>query len=96
VLPALLMTLVDARRRPLAAGVAFGLGLFVVNAVMLMRSPSFAHVHPDLVDAMVAVVVTMLAAVVATLAATGFERRLASTPADRRVAAGAVPAPRGA
>jgi hypothetical protein len=96
VLPALLITLIDARRRPLVSGVAFGLGLFVVNAVMLMRSPSFAHVHPDLLDAMVAVVVTALAAVVSTLAATAFERRVATTPTDRHVPAGAVPISRGA
>ncbi len=96
VLPALLITLIGAQRRPLASGVAFGLGLFVVNAVMLMRSPSFAHVHPDLLDMTVAVVVTALAAIVSTLAATAFERLLTTTSMNRRIAADVVPVTRGA
>jgi hypothetical protein len=96
VLPALLITLVDARRRPLAAGLAFGLGLFVVNAVMFLRSPSFAHVHPDALEGAVALVVTALAAVVATRAATAFERRVAAPSAEARIAPDALPVTRGA
>jgi hypothetical protein len=96
VLPALLITLVDPRRRPLAAGVAFGLGLFVVNAVMFLRSPSFAHVHPDALDGAIALVITALAAVVATRAATAFERRVAAPRAEARIAPDALPVTRGA
>jgi hypothetical protein len=91
VLPAILLALIDARRRPLAAGLAFGLGLFVVNGVMFLRSPAFAHVHPDPVDAVVAVVITALAATVSTLAALKFETHLAGIAPDPRVAARAVP-----
>ena len=96
VLPALLITLIDARRRPLASGVAFGVGLFVVNVVMLMRSPSFAHVHPDLLDAGVGLAITAIAAIVSTFGALAFQQRLAPTAANTRVAPDAVPAARGA
>src|SRR5438093_1115583 len=41
ILPAIVMAIIDARRRPIAAGLGFGLGLFVVNGVMFMRSPAF-------------------------------------------------------
>jgi hypothetical protein len=95
-LPALVMALIDARRRPLAAGLGFGLGLFVVNAVMFMRSPAFAHVHPDLLDAAVALVVTALAALASARAATAFEARLAGVVPDPLVAPAAVPVTRGA
>jgi sulfite exporter TauE/SafE len=91
VLPAILMALIDARRRPVAAGLAFGLGLYVVNGVMFMRSPAFTHAHPDSLDAVVALVVTALAALVSTIAATAFEARLAGAASDVPVATGAVP-----
>jgi hypothetical protein len=96
VLPALLLALLDARRRPLASGMAFGLGLFVVNAVMFLRSPAFAHVHPDALDAAVALLVTVLAAVVATRAALAFERRVTTPGPQARLAPGVLPATRGA
>jgi hypothetical protein len=96
VVPAILIALIDARRRPLAAGLAFGLGLFVVNGVMFLRSPAFTHVHPDPVDALVAVVVTTLVALVSTVAATAFESRLTGGVPDVSVAAHPVPVTRGA
>jgi hypothetical protein len=92
--PAVLMALVDARRRPLAAGVAFGLGLYAVNAVMFLRSPAFAHVHPDGVDAAIGMAATVIAAVLSTLAATAFERRVAGASAGRRLSPRVVPATR--
>jgi hypothetical protein len=95
VLPALLLTLVDPRRRALAAGLAFGLGLYVVNGVMFLRSPAFAHVHPDPIDALVAVVVTAVTALLSTLAATACEARFARG-GTRRTAAAPVPATHGA
>ena len=91
VLPALLLALVDPRRRPLAAGVAFGLGLYAVNWVMFGRSPAFAHVHPDPIDALVALVVTAIVAMVSTMAATAFEARLTGSDAEPRIATAAVP-----
>jgi hypothetical protein len=96
VLPAVLIALLDARRRPLASGIAFGLGLFVVNAVMFLRSPAFAHVHPDALDAVVTLLVTVLAAAVATRAALAFERRVTTPGPQARLAPDVLPATRGA
>jgi hypothetical protein len=93
-LPALVIALVDARRRPRGAGLAFGLTLFAVNGVMFLRSPAFTHVRPDLLEAAVAAVATILAAAASTGAAMAFERRLAGTAPDERLPTGAVPAPR--
>ena len=95
ILPALLLTLFDARRRPFPAGIAFGLGLYAVNTVMFLRSPAFVHVHPDPLDAVLAVVVTVAAAAVATVAALAFEARLTGSAVDPRLTT-AVPVTRGA
>jgi hypothetical protein len=63
---------------------------------MFLRSPAFTHVHPDPVDALVAVVVTTLVALVSTVAATAFESRLAGGVLDASGAAHPVPVTRGA
>jgi hypothetical protein len=67
------------------AGLAFGLALYAVNAVMFLRSPAFTHVHPDLSEALVAVVVTALAASIATALATAFETRVMEAEIEPRV-----------
>ena len=95
-LPAALLVLADPRRRPFAAGLAFGAGLYVVNAVMFLRAPAFAHVHPDLVDALIAAVLTALAAWVAVLAATAFESRVMGGRSDDPVVPSGVLLTRGA
>ena len=96
ILPALVMALVDARRRPIAAGLGFALALYAVNAVMFMRSPAFTHVHPDLPDAVVALGVTALVAIVATIAATAFvDRVLRTAPSAVPLPPAAVPVTRG-
>jgi hypothetical protein len=83
-LPALVLALVDPRRRPLAAGLAFGVGLYLVNAVMFLRSPAFAHVHPDALAALFGLVATVIAALLATLTALAFEARtIRPEPATR-------------
>ena len=46
VLPALLLVIIDARRRWLLASVAFGLCLAAVSGILLARSPSLSHVLP--------------------------------------------------
>jgi hypothetical protein len=84
------MALVDPRRRPISAGLAFSLGLFVMNGVMFLRLPAFAHVHPDPIDALVAVVLTVVAALVATSTATAFEARVAGRETGSRVASTVV------
>jgi hypothetical protein len=90
-LPALVLALVDPRRRPLAAGLAFGVGLYVVNAVMFLRSPAFAHVHPDALDALSGLVGTVIAALLATLTALAFEARMVGPEPATRVATTAIP-----
>ena len=95
-LPALAMALIDPRRRPFAAGLAFGLALLVTSGVMFLRSPAFAHVHPDALDTVIAALVTALAALASTAAAMAFEARVGAPAVDQRVAASPLPAPRGA
>jgi hypothetical protein len=85
-LPALALALLDARRRAIAGGVAFGLVIYMVNAVMLMRSPAFSHVHPDGMDALAGVVLAVIASLVGTTAAVVFERRLIDDGAAARIA----------
>ena len=93
ILPALLLTLVDARRRPFTAGIAFGIGLHAVNAVMFLRSPAFTHVHPDPLDAVLALGLTVAAGALSTAAALAFEARLSGSAVDPRLSA-AVPVTR--
>jgi hypothetical protein len=91
VLPAIILALADPRRRPMAAGLAFGLGIFVVNGVMFMRSAAFTHVHPDAGDTLVALVGTAGAALLATFAALAFEARMTGGEPAARVATSVVP-----
>jgi len=94
VLPALLMVLVDVRRRAMTAGLAFGVALHAVNGVMFARSPAMRHVLPGGADAVVAMGLTALAAGIAAWLAMRFEDRVA----DRLplAAAPGVPVTRGA
>src|SRR5947207_2603278 len=91
VLPAIILALVDPRRRPVVAGLAFGLGVFVVNGVMFMRSAAFTHVHPAAGDTLVALVGTAGAALLASLAALAFEARVTGGEPATRVATTVVP-----
>ena len=91
VLPAIILALVDPRRRPVAAGLGFGLGVFAVNGVMFMRSAAFTHVHPDAGDTLVALVGTAGAALAATFAALAFEARMTGGEPAARVATTVVP-----
>jgi hypothetical protein len=69
-LAALALIAVDARRRPLAASVAFGLVLFAGVGLALARQPAFAQSLPSAVDIVVAVLVTALAAAAGGVLAT--------------------------
>ncbi|HYE91649.1 MAG TPA: hypothetical protein VEA38_11545 [Terriglobales bacterium] len=91
VLPALLMLVFDPRRRPIPAGLAFGLALYVVNGVMFLRAPAMSHVRPDGLDALVAVIVTAVAALAATALAIAFERRAGAAPASAPPAGAGAP-----
>ncbi len=61
-LGAILITLVDARRRPVAAALAFGAGLLAVVFPMMLRSGALAHVHPDAATTVVGIGLTLLTA----------------------------------
>jgi len=68
-LPAALMALVDARRRPHAAALAFGLGLLVVSGMMFAGTPALNHALPTTTDLVAAAALTALAALTAAAAA---------------------------
>jgi hypothetical protein len=62
VLAALAMAALDARRRPVAAALAYALTVFVVAGLVLARSPAFVDSRPTAVDVVGALAVTGLAA----------------------------------
>ena len=61
-LGAILIVAVDARRRPLAASLAFGAGLLAVAFPMMLRSRALAHVQPDALTIVAGFVLTLLTA----------------------------------
>jgi hypothetical protein len=77
--PAVLMALVDARRRWAAAALAFGLGLILVSGVHFARLPALSHAVPGVADVLLAVLVTALAALAGSAVAVRVADRL--TPA---------------
>jgi hypothetical protein len=74
-LPAIVLALVDARRRWAAASLAFGVALFAVAAYTMVRAPALSHAIPG--------VPTFVAGLVLTLAAAGAGGWLAARLADR-------------
>jgi hypothetical protein len=73
--PVIALSLVDARRRPEAATIAYGLLLFVVGGWRIAGLPSLAPMTPTLGPTMMAFVLTAVAALVGGWAA----RRLADS-----------------
>lgn len=67
--PALAMALVDARRRPIAATLAYAAALFALLAWRLPSRPSLAAMAPTLPETLVALLLTLAAALVAAYAA---------------------------
>ena len=63
--PALAVALVDPRRRPVAATVAYALTLFALLAWRLPSRPSLAAMAPGLAETAIALVLTLAAALVA-------------------------------
>jgi hypothetical protein len=61
-LGAILLALVDARRRPVAAATVFGAGLFAVALPMMLRSRALAHVQPDALTTTAGLALTLAAA----------------------------------
>jgi hypothetical protein len=62
VVGAAMLALVDARRRPLRASLAFGIGLLAVMLPRMLRSPALAHVLPDTATSAAGVALTLAAA----------------------------------
>ena len=73
VLAALVMTVVDPRRRPAAACVAYGIALLGLYGWSTSHSPAFASLVPSAAETAVAIVITALAGLAGSVAA----RRLA-------------------
>lgn len=63
------MALVDARRRPVASTVAFGLLLFLVGGWFIAARPAFAPMAPGAGPTLAAFLITVLAAVLGGVAA---------------------------
>ncbi|MBI3637532.1 MAG: hypothetical protein HY216_15175 [Candidatus Rokubacteria bacterium] len=74
VLPAALLTLIDARRRTFTAAAAFGVALLVASGLLFFRLPAFARVLPDLSAMAAALVVTIVAALAGAAGAVGVAR----------------------
>ena len=79
-LAAIVMAAVDARRRPVAASLAYGLAIFVALGIVQLRTPAFAQSLPSALETAVALVVTALAGV----AGGAMARRLADGLGQRR------------
>jgi hypothetical protein len=85
-LPALAMVLVDARRRPLAATVAYAVTLFAVLAWRLPSRPSLAAMAPGLPDTVLALLLTIAAALAGGLAARWIGGQVLNSDIPRTVA----------
>lgn len=79
-LPVLVMALVDARRRPLAATLAYATTLFAVLAWRLPSRPSLAAMAPGAPDTIVALLLVVAAAVAGGWAARWLSDTLAAEP----------------
>ena len=75
--PALAMALVDARRRPIAATLTYAVALFALLAWRLPSRPSLAAMAPGLPETIVALLLTLTAALAAAYAARGLSNALA-------------------
>jgi hypothetical protein len=75
--PALAMALVDARRRPIAATLAYAATLFALLAWRLPSRPSLAAMAPGLPETILALLLTLAAALVAAHAARWLSNALA-------------------
>src|SRR5437867_3709011 len=75
ILPAAVLTLVDARRRWIAGGIAFGATLFVSAGHMLAGAPSLRHALPAPGDVVLAALLIPPAALAGSAAARWLARR---------------------
>ncbi len=81
--PVAAMVLVDPRRRPIAATVAYALTVFVVMGVRLAGLPAFRPLVPGAAETLAALVVTLVAALAGGFAAGRLAAALDAAPALR-------------
>ena len=82
VLPALLLVVIDARRRWLLASVTFGVCLAAVSGTLLARSPSLSHVLPGPPQIVAGLILAAAAAVAGGALATRTAHALAPITAS--------------
>jgi hypothetical protein len=75
-LVALVMVIIDPRRRPVLASVAYGLTILLTSGVVLARLPAFAASLPSASDTVLAAGLTILAAMVGATVAGGVAKLL--------------------
>ena len=79
--PIVAMVVADARRRPVAATLAYGATLFAVLAWQMPARPSLAAMAPPLPDTAIALLLTLTAALAGGWAARGLSDALTAGPA---------------
>ena len=85
-LPALVLALVDVRRRWVAASLAAGMALFAIAGVTMVRAPAFAHAVPGAATFGAGVMLTLAAALAGGWLGSGLARRVMNSapPSLRR------------
>jgi len=83
---AVVMAWLDARRRPIAAAIGFGLTAMAVSGLMLARLPGLSHALPSTLDVAVGLVLVVVAAAAGAAAGTGLGARLVPSPVIRKLA----------
>jgi len=75
-IPVLVMVVVDARRRPMGATLAWAVTLFLVTGKLIALRPSLAPRVPDIGTTLIALALTILAAIVGGWVARALSDRL--------------------
>ena len=82
-IPVIAMVLIDPRRRPVTATVAYGVFLMIFTGWILARSPAFAPMAPGIDMALIGLILTVIAAVAGGVAGRWLSRTLgASVPGE--------------
>jgi len=79
--PAAALALVDPRRRPIAASLAYAATVFVVQGAVLARSPAFRPLAPAPAETLLALALTLAAGVAAGMLARRLAEALVARPA---------------
>jgi hypothetical protein len=83
--PAVVLALVDVRRRWALASLGMGAALFAVASYTMVRAPAFVHVLPDPATFVAGLILTLLAAVAGAWLAVGVAARVVRPgPTSRR------------